>query len=174
MIFVKITELDHAIFRGLFKPNAPKWWQILFVNLSKTGDGYVYIAFAGILLYLNSPQSLSLLNVLLLGFLIERPLYYALKNVFKRTRPCHWQGGISFIIPSDQFSLPSGHSAAAWVFAVSVACFLPQYEVLLFTWASLVALSRVMLGVHYPLDIVLGSFMGYGCAHLSMQITGVL
>lgn len=174
MLLVKITQLDHAIFKGLFKPNAPKWWQHLFVNLSRTGDGVVYLIFASWLLYQNDNNSLLMLNVLLLGFAIERPLYYLFKNLFKRTRPCNWQGGFSYIKPSDQFSLPSGHSAAAWLFATVLGFFYPQLWPLLMLWASSVAVSRIMLGVHYPVDIILGSIMGYGCAHLSLQITGAL
>jgi membrane-associated phospholipid phosphatase len=57
-------------------------------------------------------------------------------------------------------SFPSGHSASAAAFAVSVGDVLPVFRVPLRAAAAIVAFSRVYTGVHYPADIVAGAAVG--------------
>jgi len=57
-------------------------------------------------------------------------------------------------------SFPSGHSASAAAFAVSVGDLLPAFRVPLRAAAAVVAFSRVYTGVHYPTDIVAGAALG--------------
>jgi membrane-associated phospholipid phosphatase len=57
-------------------------------------------------------------------------------------------------------SFPSGHAASAWAFAVASSSEFPTWRVGLFPLAGLVAVSRVYVGVHYPLDVIAGSVVG--------------
>jgi membrane-associated phospholipid phosphatase len=57
-------------------------------------------------------------------------------------------------------SFPSGHSASAAAFAVSVGDMLPAFRVPLRAAAAIVAFSRLYTGVHYPADIVAGAAVG--------------
>ena len=97
----------------------------------------------------------------LLAFAAELPLYLLLKNALKRQRPA---GLPVFITPSDRYSLPSGHTAAAFLMATVVAASFPLWAPLLFVWAALVGASRLLLGVHYLSDLVAGALLGGGCA----------
>ncbi|HEU4962566.1 MAG TPA: phosphatase PAP2 family protein [Bacilli bacterium] len=63
-------------------------------------------------------------------------------------------------------SFPSGHSAAAFAKATVLAAFLPGWGTLLYLLATVVALSRVYLGQHYPSDIVAGAGLGITTASL--------
>jgi membrane-associated phospholipid phosphatase len=58
------------------------------------------------------------------------------------------------------YSFPSGHSAAAFAFATAASRKLPPAGALLIPLASLVAYSRVYLGVHYPSDALVGAAIG--------------
>jgi undecaprenyl-diphosphatase len=75
-------------------------------------------------------------------------------------------------MPSDRFSLPSGHTAAAWVIAILVALHYPILAIPVFIWATLVGISRVYLGVHYPTDILAGFILGTLSAVSSILIKG--
>ena len=75
-------------------------------------------------------------------------------------------------MPSDQFSLPSGHSAGAFVVATILTIYFPEFAVLWLMWASGVAASRVIIGVHYPADVVIGAVMGSSCAVLAVMVVG--
>ncbi|MFM9745359.1 phosphatase PAP2 family protein, partial [Streptomyces brasiliscabiei] len=111
---------------------------------SKSGNGGLYVMIALGFGWLGSEQELQLLSItLLLGFLIERPIYYVAKKTFARVRPCDCLVKGAYIVPSDKFSLPSGHSAGAFLVAIILAQYFPELFWLWFAWASGVAASRV-------------------------------
>ncbi len=137
--------------------------------VSRTGDGVLYVLLAACL-YLTHGLADPLLQTMLLAFTLERPMYFGMKNGFKRNRP---QQAIkdfrSVITPSDQFSFPSGHTSAAFMVATSVGYFYPVSIAVLFPWALSVAFSRIVLGVHFPTDTMMGMLMGIGIASFSLN-----
>ncbi|MGL4251810.1 MAG: phosphatase PAP2 family protein [Aeromonas sp.] len=133
--------------------------------ISRTGDGPLYAMLAA-LLWWQGESERELVRLALLAFAIELPLYLLLKNSLKRHRPV---GLPVFITPSDRYSLPSGHTAAAFLMATILATGFPLWAPLLFGWAALVGASRLLLGVHYLSDLVAGALLGGGCALLAMS-----
>ena len=136
--------------------------------LSKTGDGQLYIVIIGLLYSLEGYES-SCLRAVLLAFLIERPVYFILKNGLKRNRPeAALTNFRSSITPSDQFSFPSGHTSAAFMMATLLGFYFPPLIIPLYCWATAVGCSRVVLGVHSPSDILVGALLGIGTAFFSL------
>jgi undecaprenyl-diphosphatase len=136
--------------------------------LSKTGDGPLYLVIMG-LLYWRSGIDNPCLKAVLLAFLIERPVYFVLKNSLKRNRP---EAALinfhSIITPSDQFSFPSGHTSAAFMMATVLGYYFPPLMIPLYCWATLVGCSRLVLGVHFPTDILVGVLLGFSTALFSL------
>jgi undecaprenyl-diphosphatase len=87
--------------------------------------------------------------------------FKVLKRAVGRRRPCSLQPHAwANLLPPDQFSFPSGHSITAFAVAVSLGTFYPAaFSVLLFCAAS-VAISRVVLGMHFLSDVLAGSGLG--------------
>jgi len=136
--------------------------------LSKTGDGQLYTLIIFIS-YLSEGFDSPFLQSILLAFLIERPAYFVLKNGFKRNRPeAALKNFRSIITPSDKFSFPSGHTSAAFMMATVMAYFFPLLMIPLYCWAALVGFSRVVLGVHFPTDTLMGVVLGISTALLSL------
>jgi len=137
--------------------------------ISRTGDGFLYVILAG-WLYLRHGSEDQLLQAMFLAFIVERPVYFVLKNGFKRNRPQQAIKGFhSVITPSDQFSFPSGHTSAAFMVATLVGYFMPALLAPLVIWALLVAFSRVALGVHFSTDTLMGMASGVSTAFLSLN-----
>ena len=81
---------------------------------------------------------------------------HMIKRRAVRTRPTvQWTAHALVEVP-DPFSFPSGHSCASMSVALTYAIAFPSLAVPLLGWAMLVGMSRVMLGVHYPGDVVVG------------------
>jgi undecaprenyl-diphosphatase len=129
--------------------------------ISKTGDGYLQILLPTALFLTDAPQGKPFFSAVLLAFSIQLPVYWLLKNSLKRRRPPQVIPAFhSFIAASDQFSFPSGHSAAAFLLANLTALFYGAVAWPLYLWAVCVSCSRVVLGVHFPTDILAGISLG--------------
>lgn len=138
--------------------------------VSRSGDGYCYAIVAFCLAYTaveeDAAKAAAYLWTLVLGFAVEVPLFCALKRRFKRPRPYHrWPDFKAVIEAHDHFSLPSGHTTAAFLFAGISSAYYPEYAGFWYLWACLVGSSRVALGVHYPGDILAGAMIGAGLAY---------
>lgn len=134
-----------------------------FVCMTYFGDGLFSVAFLlGILFFVNIRKAV----VVTVVFLIVVIVIQALKFTFSEPRPFmyfHETPGLHYIpwIEIHKFnSFPSGHTAQAFCFALCI-CFYAQkrYAVLLFTLAALTGLSRMYLLQHFPIDVLVGSFV---------------
>jgi undecaprenyl-diphosphatase len=139
-------------------------------HVSRTGDGPLY-ALLCTYLYCRHGWSQPLLPSVALGFAIERPLYFMMKNGFKRNRPANALINFqSLIIPSDHFSFPSGHTSAAFMAATAIGYFYPPLLLIGYLWAALIGFSRVTLGVHFPTDTLMGALLGVAAAFAALGI----
>lgn len=157
----KLAALDAWLFLGINRAHHRFNLRSVVRMVSASGDGYLYALLAFILVLTNREAGSSLLMVGCAAFLIELPLYWLLKNTCKRRRPFHVVAAMApFLKPSDEFSFPSGHTTAAFLFATAASHFFPALTLLLFIWAALIGLSRVMLRVHFVSDVLAGMLLG--------------
>jgi len=87
--------------------------------------------------------------------------FYVLKPLVERYRPCHELSGL--YTPAGcggPWSMPSNHAANAFAAATIVTFFFPRAGPFAFLFAVGVAVSRPVLGVHYPTDIIAGALVG--------------
>ncbi len=90
-----------------------------------------------------------------------------LKEWFHRARPCHLVGGVQ-VVPEVHLlvgcgggkSFPSSHAVNNFGVVTLLGSYYPRGRPWLYAWASLVALSRPAVGVHYPSDILAGAIVG--------------
>jgi undecaprenyl-diphosphatase len=77
---------------------------------------------------------------------------------------------LGLMLPPDQFSFPSGHAMTSFAIAASVSHFYPDLQVCLLFSAVSVAVSRIVLGMHFLTDVVIGALIGAALGFLSVWI----
>ncbi len=101
-----------------------------------------------------------------------------LKPIFTRPRPDISHGQQVIIIKEkpamlpfvNDYSFPSGHASVAFAAAVVLTRYQKKHRAQLYLWATLTAFSRIYLGKHYPLDVVVGALLGYGIGYLTYYL----
>jgi undecaprenyl-diphosphatase len=143
----------------------------LFRLVSRLGDGlFWYALMLLVLLFEGSDGLLPVLHMALAG-LSGTLLYKWLKGKTLRPRPFEVHQDIFMTgKPLDKFSFPSGHTLHAVVFGLVAINYYPALSFIIMPFVSMVALSRVVLGLHYPSDVLAGAFIGSLIAALSFLL----
>ena len=122
---------------------------------------------------------IAVLGVILLIIFTDQLSYKILKEFFQRPRPCIALSGIITPIGcSGTWSFPSNHAVNNFAAATFYYFLFPKLKWSLFITATLVSISRVYLGLHYPSDIVggavIGSLIGYLFALVALKTVSVI
>ncbi len=97
--------------------------------------------------------------LLAVGVLVLAILIFGFKWIFRRRRPKGDWGKI--YRQTDPHSFPSGHAARSFALAVMALGWCPLWlGLLLIFWAPLVCIARVLMGVHYLSDVIVGALIG--------------
>jgi undecaprenyl-diphosphatase len=136
--------------------------QRAFGVVSRLGDGWAWLALAVVVLFTDPAAGLASVEEMAIAALLGMPLYKLLKRGTARPRPFAAAGsGLVALVPAlDRHSFPSGHTLHAVAFTIILAAHFPTLVWLLAPFAALVALSRVVLGLHYPSDVLAGAALG--------------
>lgn len=137
-----------------------------FKIISRLGDGlFWYVILFMVWLSQGLFYGLQIIY-LLLGGSVGTGIYKFLKH--KTTRPRPYQVHQVIVLgerPLDHFSFPSGHTLHAVMASIALGYIQPILIIIMLPFTILVALSRMVLGLHYPSDVIVGAVIGtvVGC-----------
>ncbi len=137
----------------------------LFIGVSRLGDGlFWYALMLCLLAVFGAEAARGVLHMTVVG-IASLLVYKWLKRQTARPRPFMRQAGI---IPAtaalDLYSFPSGHTLHAVSFTLVASVYFPYLQPALWLFTALVAISRPVLGLHYPSDVLAGACLGAGLA----------
>lgn len=179
----RLINLDAAVSHRLYTFFNPVLPFYLLKSLEISGDGRLFFPITLSILFINTtttPATILLLN-LLIGSILDLLLIGLIKHLIQRPRPLYNKNMfLSFAV--DHWSFPSGHSSRVsfiatfcafysdqiadfWLVKLSnldAHCWIVEYFALMvWLWAAITSISRVLLGRHFVLDVVAGALLGF-------------
>lgn len=142
-----------------------------FRLMSRLGDGvFWYTLLLAILVVQGKAAWLPVIHIVATG-LSGTLVYKWLKGKTLRPRPYQvLQDVLLTGKPLDYFSFPSGHTLHAAAFTCMILAYYPTLAMLVIPFSFMVAVSRVVLGLHYPSDVLAGAVIGSAMALISLSM----
>ena len=145
----------------------------VFRLVSRLGDGVFWYALMLALALFGGRRGVQAAVHMAGVGIVAALLYRTLKRWTRRPRPFRTHADITpYIAPLDEFSFPSGHTLHAVGFTSIALAYFPWLAPVLLPFAILVAMSRVVLGVHYPSDVLAATLLGGALAGSSLWLVG--
>lgn len=160
VLWQRVVSIDEAILRRVRRLESDSMTRFMRA-LTRLGDTGSWVVVG---LALASVGGARYFWLLALGAGFSVAASQLLKRLCCRPRPTSGIAGFAALaeIP-DAFSFPSGHTAAAYGVAVALLGERPSLGLLALLLAAGIAISRIYLGAHYPLDVAAGMLLGVGC-----------
>jgi undecaprenyl-diphosphatase len=153
----RLSTWEEAVMRRLVWLQRPPWGWLVAAG-AHLGDSLVWVAVALIVLIWGTPALRRLTWWAILAVVVGQLIAAAIKYSVRRPRPCERRG--FYVVQYDYYSFPSGHSVRMAAIATIVAFAYPELAPISCTLALLVAVCRVLSGVHYPTDVAAGLLIG--------------
>ncbi|HEY6514842.1 MAG TPA: phosphatase PAP2 family protein [Steroidobacteraceae bacterium] len=170
--FARVDAADYRICRKLNHGAAFPIARRLFQIASRLGDGIIWFVLLVALPCVYGRQALRPAVVMAVTGVLGLVAYKVLKRAFVRERPFITHAAIDLAMPPlDRYSFPSGHTLHAVSFALQASMHFPQLAWGLIPLALTIAASRVVLGLHYPTDVLAGAVLGASLGALGLSLS---
>ncbi len=156
----RLLSWDRALTAALTLPDNPRL-RIPALLVAHSGDSLVWAALLISAWFFGGDQWKARVIVTVVGLLLTEICTVLLKMITRRQRPAGTFG--AFYRKTDPYSFPSGHAARAALLCILSASMgpLPAFIAVLI-WSPVMVLSRIAIGIHYVLDVLVGIVMGTG------------
>jgi undecaprenyl-diphosphatase len=156
-----ISRRDHSLMRCVHRWRAPRWIRLWMMCATRGGDGWLWYTWSAFVLLFGGAERFRAVGASGIAAGLGIAVFLALKRVTGRKRPCALEPHCwATLLPPDQFSFPSGHSITAFAVATPMVLFYPALWMGLLFCAGSVAVSRILLGMHFLSDVLAGAGLG--------------
>lgn len=173
----KAVQLDTSLFYILNSKASNAVFDLLMPILTNLDYWRIPLAILVILLAIfGKKRGRIAVLLLVIGITLSDQICNSLiKPLVGRMRPCNVLAHVHLLINcTKSFSFPSSHATNMFTGTILLSFVYPKLRIVLLTIASLVAYSRVYVGVHYPFDMLGGVILGILCALLVMVLYKLL
>lgn len=166
-----ISIRDHRLMRRVHRWSPPRWVRLWMICATRSGDGWLWYAMLAAVMLLGGEGRFHAAGASAMAAGAGIVLFLWLKRLTGRRRPCTIEPHCwATLLPPDQFSFPSGHTIAAFAMAVTLSLFYPALAVGLLFFALSIAISRILLGMHFLSDVIAGALLGTVLAYFAYSI----
>jgi undecaprenyl-diphosphatase len=159
-VLAYVSDSDSRVFGRLQGWTPPRWFRAWMILATRAADGWIYGALAPALA-LQGGRGQRVLAAGCTAAGLANLLLVVVKRRVRRPRPCELAPHLRFAVqPPDRWSFPSGHTLNAFAVGTVVALAFPVSAPLVLLLSVSVAISRVVLGMHFVSDVVAGSLLG--------------
>lgn len=171
--FSSLLSFDQSLFLSINHLPHTSLTNTLGLLLSGVGTAGILWFLLGLFLFFREEKKdrWFFAPLFLAGALSWSIVEVVLKPLVARSRPALELGTI--IVGSsmnDSYSFPSGHATIAFAMAVVLSKKEPKWRWMFYVLAVLISLSRILLGKHYPLDVIVGGFLGWCMGYFSLWL----
>ena len=160
-----IATGDHKLMRKVNKWPAPRWIRFWAIAATRAGDGWLWYLTGLAILLFGGDTRFTAIAAAGSAAIVGVGIFVSLKKISGRKRPCEYEPHCwAHLLPPDQFSFPSGHTITAFAVAVTAGAFYPILLPILLFCALSIAISRILLGMHFLSDVIVGAVLGTGLA----------
>ncbi len=147
------------------------WVVRMLAIVSRFGDGWLWYMVIAALPWAGGPIGGSAAARMIGVGLVDLMIYKIIKRWIARPRPFRTCAGIRECTRSlDEFSFPSGHTLHSVAFSFILTAYYPMFAWFVWPFTLLVASSRIILGLHYPSDVIVGALIGWITAAISFDL----
>lgn len=165
----RINALDLALCLRFNRVSRYGLLCLFFRSVSRLGNGVFWYSLMAALIAIDGMRAVPVVLQMILAGLVCLAIYKWLKAKTSRPRPYQVYVAIAAAAPAlDRFSFPSGHTLHAVCFTMIATQSYPELGMVLWPFVALVAMSRPVLGLHYPSDVLAGAAIGASVATLAI------
>jgi undecaprenyl-diphosphatase len=166
-----VVEHDRRWARRLHRATVSTPVVLALHAVSRLGNGVLWYLVIALLPLVAGPVGLDCAVRMAFAGILNLALYKWLKPRARRRRPFETCPDIRRCAPAlDDFSFPSGHTLHAVGFTTVLVAHFPAVGIVFWPIAALIAASRVILGMHYPTDVIVGAMLGWLVASAAMLV----
>ena len=170
-VIAYFNYLEGGVCQKINRLSQREWIRRFFSVISRLGDGGGWAVAGVAIVVMQGRPALGPIVQMIATCLVGIALYKFLKNRLVRERPYINHGDILCgAAPLDRYSFPSGHTLHAVSLSIMIGHFEPLLLPVVIPFALLVAASRVILGLHYPSDVIVGAAIGAALATTSIAL----
>jgi len=170
----KIVEIDKQVMVFLNKTISNSIFDFMMPIITNQN----FLVFSGLILigylalYGGKRGRITIVLLLTAASFSDAICFQVIKPWVGRIRPSHdFYEYINLLVSKGgKYSFPSNHAANSFAFATVLSYFYDKNKTFIYILASTIAFSRVYVGVHYPLDIIFGSIIGYIISWIILSI----
>jgi undecaprenyl-diphosphatase len=167
----RLAAHEHVWLERLNGMRLPGWEVSLLRLASRLGDGVFWYGLMLALIAGYGREAVPAVLHMIVAGLVGTLIYKWLKGATERPRPYQACPTICCLTaPLDRFSFPSGHTLHAVVFSFVVTAYYPALGWLVWPFTALVAMSRLVLGLHYVSDVLVGALLGAAVAAIMLVL----